>query len=64
MPGEAKCIKTYMSFARDEPDAGKGQKDHESMQPEAVSTFEEFLRAAKENEPFMEEVYSYGTRPE
>ena len=25
--GGAKCIKTYMSFAREAPDAGRGQKD-------------------------------------
>ncbi len=28
IPGGAKCIKTYMSIARDEPDAARGQKDN------------------------------------
>ena len=27
VPGEAKCISTYMSFTRNEPDAARGQKD-------------------------------------
>jgi hypothetical protein len=39
IPGEAKYVKTYAGYTRDEPDAGRGQKNHYSVFSSLIAPF-------------------------